>query len=35
MENFLDVFTALVRLLYVYHRRGVVDRLKLIGRISN
>jgi hypothetical protein len=32
MENFLDIFTALVRLLYVYHVRGVVHRLKLIGR---
>jgi len=33
MENFLDIFTALVRLLYVYHVRGVVHRLKLIGRL--
>ena len=33
MENFLDVFTALVRLLYVYHVRSVVHRLKLIGRL--
>ena len=31
MENFLDVFTALVRLLYVYAERGVVKRGKLIG----
>jgi hypothetical protein len=32
MENFLDIFTALVRLLYVYAERGVVKREKLIGR---
>lgn len=32
MENFLDIFTTLVRLLYVYYRRGVVKRGKLIGR---
>jgi HKD family nuclease len=32
MENFLDIFTSLVRLLYVYHLRGVVNRDKLIGR---
>lgn len=33
MENFLDIFTALVRLLYVYHVRKCIDRLQLIGRI--
>ena len=33
MENFLDIFTALVRLLYVYYVRGVVNRHQLIGRI--
>lgn len=31
MENFLDIFTTLVRLLYVYYKRGVVKRGKLIG----
>jgi hypothetical protein len=35
IENFLDIFTALVRLLYVYHVRGVVHRLKLVGRVIN
>ena len=35
MENFLDIFTSLVRLLYVYHVRGVVNRNKLIGRFCN
>ena len=35
MENFLDIFTALVRLLYVYHVRGVVHRLKVVGRVIN
>ncbi|MEI7688406.1 MAG: hypothetical protein WCL32_25645, partial [Planctomycetota bacterium] len=35
MENFLDIFTALVRLLYVYHVRGFVHRLKLIGSVCN
>lgn len=34
MENFLDIFTALIRILYVYHARGVVHRLKLIGRLN-
>jgi hypothetical protein len=33
IENFLDIFTALVRLIYVYHVRGVVHRNKLIGRV--
>lgn len=33
MENFLDVFTALVRLLYVYADRGVVKRGKLQTRL--
>jgi hypothetical protein len=32
MENFLDVFTAMVRLLYVYFRRGVVEKGQVIGR---
>lgn len=32
MENFLDIFTTLVRLLYVYYKRGVTKRGKLIGR---
>jgi len=32
MENFLDIFTTLVRLLYVYYKRGIVKRGKLIGR---
>ena len=35
MENFLDIFTALVRLLYVYQVRGVVNRHQLIGRICD
>ncbi len=35
MENFLDIFTALVRLLYVYHVRGFVHRNKLIGRFCD
>jgi HKD family nuclease len=33
MENFLDIFSALIRLLYVYYKRGVVKRGKLIGRL--
>jgi len=35
MENFLDIFTALVRLLYVYYVRGFVRRNKLIGRLCD
>jgi len=31
MENFLDILTALVRLLYVYYKRGIVKRGVLIG----
>lgn len=31
MENFLDILTTLVRLLYVYYKRGVVKRGRLIG----
>lgn len=34
IENFLDIFTALVRLLYVYHVRGRVVRGMLVGRVS-
>ncbi len=33
MENFLDVFTAIVRLVYVYHVRGVVKRGGVIGPV--
>lgn len=32
LENFLDIFTALVRLLYVYYARGIVERSQLVGR---
>ena len=32
-ENFLDILTALVRLLYVYYVRNVVPRGRLIGRL--
>ena len=34
MENFLDIFTASIRLLYVYFRRGVVKRPQMIGRVA-
>jgi len=33
MQNFLDIFTALIRLLYVYHVRGFVHEFQLIGRL--
>lgn len=33
MENFLDIFTTLIRLLYVYYVRDVVNRHHLIERI--
>jgi hypothetical protein len=32
MENFLDIFTTLVHLLYVNYARGLYQRNKLIGR---
>ena len=35
MENFLDIFTALVRILYVYYVRGVVNRFKFIDCLCN
>jgi hypothetical protein len=35
MENFLDIFTTLVRLLYVYYLRGVVNRHMLIDHLCN
>jgi hypothetical protein len=35
MENFLDIFTALIRLLYVYYSRGVVHRPMFIDRLCN
>lgn len=31
--NFLDILTALIRLLYVYYKRGVVKRNQLNGRL--
>lgn len=34
MENFLDILTALVRLLYVYHARGHIHRSALVSRVS-
>ena len=33
VENFLDIFTVMVRLLYVYFRRGVVEKQQFIGRV--
>ncbi len=33
MENFLDIFTTMVRLLYLYYGRGVVDRNQIVPRI--
>jgi HKD family nuclease len=33
VENFLDILTTLVRVLYVYYLRGVVHRDALIGRL--
>lgn len=33
MGNFLDILKALVRLLYVYYKRGFVPRMKVIGRL--
>jgi hypothetical protein len=33
VENFLDILTALVRVLYVYYVRDVVHRDQLIGRL--
>jgi len=35
MENFLDIFTTLVRLLYVYNVRGTIPGNQLIGRLCN
>lgn len=32
MENFLDIFLTLIRLLHVYYRRGVVKKAQLIHR---
>lgn len=34
IENFLDILTALVRLLYVYYTRGHIQPLALSGRVS-
>jgi hypothetical protein len=33
IENFVDILTSLVRLLYVYYKRGVVEKEKLIERL--
>lgn len=35
MENFLDILTTLVRLLYVYYKRDIVKRGVLIGRFCD
>lgn len=32
IENFLDILVALVRLLYVYNKRGVVPKNQMLGR---
>lgn len=34
VENFLDIFSTLTRLLYVYYRRGVVKGGRLVGRFT-
>jgi hypothetical protein len=34
IENFLDILTALVRLLYVYHAWGKLDWRAMVGRVS-
>jgi hypothetical protein len=33
MENFLDIFQTLIRLLYIYFRRGIVRKGQLIHRV--
>ncbi len=33
MENFLDILTSLIRLLYIYYVRGVVGRPQLMDRL--
>ncbi|MEQ1784835.1 MAG: hypothetical protein ABMA14_26100, partial [Hyphomonadaceae bacterium] len=35
IENFLDIFTTLVRLLYIYYQRGVVKGGRLVGRFCS
>ncbi|MEO8275815.1 MAG: hypothetical protein ABI639_06315 [Thermoanaerobaculia bacterium] len=35
LENFIDVFTAMIGLLWDYHRRGVIPAPWLIGRICD
>ena len=35
MDNFIDIFTTIIRLLYVYYLQGIVKREKLIVRITN
>ncbi|MBU0508887.1 hypothetical protein KKH27_08640 [bacterium] len=35
MENFLDILTTMVRLLYVYYKRGILKKDKLIGYFCN
>ena len=32
MENFLDIFTTLVKVMWRWHKRGVVNKFKLIAR---
>ena len=32
MQNFIDIFTTLIRLLYIYYRRGIVKKGDLIHR---
>lgn len=34
MENFLDIFTTLVRLLYIYYKRGIVKRPMIVHRLG-
>lgn len=33
MGNFVDILTTLIRLLYIYYKRGLVKRLVVVGRL--
>jgi hypothetical protein len=35
MGNFVDILTTLIRLLYIYQKRGLVHQLKLVGRVCD
>jgi hypothetical protein len=35
LANYIDILSTLIKLLYVYYKRGVIPRLKVVGRLCD